>query len=218
MATPAQIEASARAKYNAVGDTFLNSEEFYDLIYEAETILAEEAFVIEKTYSSVSVASQREYAWPTLAISIKRIEYDGTKLTYSTFREDDNVTTSRTDTTTIGRPTIYQLWERNFYLRAIPDTDDLVIKVFSYDMPNLQSSPTANLDTPEHYKKDIINYVVANMAMKDGNVNVAQQYFLRWELGVKRAKKWQIKRRSVDGPRMVKNVDVMPQSYLSGLI
>tara|TARA_R110000796_G_scaffold248508_1_gene375342 strand:- start:1953 stop:2609 length:657 start_codon:yes stop_codon:yes gene_type:complete len=218
MATPSQVQADARRKYNATGDTFFVDDDFYDLIYEAETILAEEALVIEKMYESTSVANQRAYAWPTLAMAIKRIEYDGSKLIYSTFRQDDQETISTTDTTSSGTPTIYQLWERNFYLRVIPDTSALVIKVFTYDRPNLQSSPTSNLDTPEHYRKDIVTYCVANMAMKDGNTAVGQQYFNRWDLAVKRAIRWQAKSRGVDGPKRVKNVDELPQSYSYGLI
>jgi hypothetical protein len=214
MATPSQIQADARRKYNATGDTFFTDSDFYDLIYEAETILAEEALVIEKVYSTTSVASQREYSWPTTAIAIKRIEYDGNKLRYSTFREDDSLTLSQSDTTDTGTPDFYQLWDRTIYLRPIPGTASLTIRIFTYDRPNLQTTGSANLDTPEHYRKDIVNYVLAHMAMKDGNTNVAQSYFNRWDQAVKRAIRWQRKRRGVDGPKRTQNVDDLPQTHL----
>ncbi len=217
MATPIQIEADARRKYNATGDNFFSSEDFYDLIYDAETQLAEEALVIENTYTANSVADQREYAYPTRAIAIKRIEYNGRKLRYTTFREDDSITLSNADTTASGTPEEYQLWNRTIFLRVIPDTSSLTIKLYTYDRPNLQSTPTANLDTPEHYRKDIVNFCIANMAMKDGNVNVATQYFNRWELGLKRAIRWQTKHKGVDGPKRVHNVDDLPQSNNFGL-
>lgn len=217
MATPAQIEADARRKYNATGDTFFTSNDFYDLIYEAETILAEEALVIENTYSASSVANQREYAFPTRAIALKRVEYDGNKLKYSTFRMDDAETLSEADTTATGTPEIYQVWNRTIYLRVIPGTSDLTIKLYTYDRPNLQSTPTANLDTPEHYRKDIVNYCLAHMAMKDGNVNVAQGYFNRWDMAIKRAIRWERKMRGVDGAKRVQNVDDLPQSNNWGL-
>lgn len=214
MATPAQIQADARRKYNATGDTFFTDDDFYDLIYEAETILAEEALVIEKIYTTTSVASQREYSWPTTAIAIKRVEYDGNKLRYSTFREDDALTLSQADTTETGTPDFYQLWDRTIYLRPIPGTAGLTIRIFTYDRPSLQSTSSANLDTPEHYRKDIVNYCLAHMAMKDGNSAVAQSYFNRWDLAVKRAIRWQRKRRGTDGPKRVQNVDELPQTHL----
>lgn len=214
MATPDQIQADARRKYNATGDTFFTDPDFFDLIYEAETQLAMESLCIEKVYSASSVASQREYSWPTNAISIKRIEYDGEKLKQTNFREDDSITTSDSDTTDTGTPAFYQLWDRTIYLRAIPDTSSLTIRIFTYDRPNLQTTGGANLDTPEHYRKDIVGFVVAHMALKDGNNNVAQSYFNRWDLAVKRAIRWQRKRRGTDGPKRVQNVDCLPQTHL----
>lgn len=214
MATPAQIQADARRRYNATGDTFFTDDDFYDLIYEAETILAEEAKVIEKIYTTTSVADQREYSWPTTAIAIRRIEYDGNKLRYTNFREDDALTLSQADTTESGTPDFYQLWDRTIYLRPIPSTAGLTIKIFTYDRPSLQSSGSANLDTPEHYRKDITTFVLAHMAMKDGNASVAQSYFNRWDLAVRKAIRWQRKRRDADTPKRVQNVDDLPQTHL----
>lgn len=211
--TPDQIQATARRKYNVVGDTFYNDDFFYDLIFEAESELAQEAIVIEKIYSTDSVADQREYDWPTNAISIRRVEYDGNKLRYTDFREDDSLTLSQSDTTESGTPDFYQLWDRTIYLRPIPDTADLVIKIFTYDMPNLQSTGDANLDTPAHLHKDIINFVVANLAAKNQDMRTAQHYLEMWSKAVMRAKKWQAKRKHRDGPPRVKNVDELPSTH-----
>jgi hypothetical protein len=214
MATPSQIQADARRKYNADGDTFFNDDDFYDLIYEAETVLAEEAMVIQNTYTASSVASQREYAWPTTAMAIKRIEYDGNKLRYSTFREDDALTLSKSDSTETGTPDFYQIWDRTIFLRPIPSTASLTIKIFTYDRPTLLSSGGSNLATPEYFRKDIVTFCVANMAMKDGNTNVANLYFQKWERAIKAAKRWQKKRLGADGPKRVQNVDCLPQTHL----
>ena len=214
MATPSQIQADARRKYNATGDTFFVDDDFYDLIYEAETQLAEEAMVIEKVYSTTSVAGQREYSWPSTAIAIKRIEYDGNKLRYSTFREDDNMTLSQADSTDTGTPDFYQIWDRTIYLRPIPGTSDLTIRIFTYDRPSLLSTGSANLAVPEQFRKDIVNFVVAHMAMKDGNQNVARDYMNRWDLALKRAIRWQRKRRNADTPKRVQNVDDLPMTHL----
>ncbi len=212
--TPDQIQASARRKYNAVGDTFYTDPFFYDLIYEAETQLAEEAQVIEKVYSTTSVASQREYSWPTNAIAIRRVEFDGNKLRYSNFREDDALTLSQADSTETGTPDFYQLWDRTIYLRPIPQTGSLTIKIYSFDMPSLQSSGGATLDTPVHYHKDIVNYVTAHLAAKNQDNQTASFYFGLWTKALEKAKTWQRKRRNADGPKRVQNVDDLPQTHL----
>lgn len=212
--TPDQIQAAARRKYNAVGDTFYTDAYFYDLIYEAETELAEQSLCIQKVYSTTSVASQREYGWPTNAIAIKRIEYDGNKLRKSNFREDDALTLSQSDTTETGTPDFYQLWDRTIYLRPIPGTSSLTIKIFSYDMPSLQSTGGATLDTPTHYHKDIVNFVVANLAAKNQDNKTAQYYLSLWERAVERARRWEAKRKRTDGPAIVQNVDDLPSTHL----
>ena len=212
--TPDEIQASARRKYNVVGDSFYNDDYFYDLIYEAETELAEESLCIHKVYSTTSVASQREYAWPTNAIAIKRIEYDGNKLRYATFRQDDALTLSQADTTETGTPDFYELWDRTIYLRPIPGTSSLTIKIFSYDMPNLQSSGNATLDTPTHYHKDIVNFVVSNLAAKNQDASTAQYYMSMWEKAIRRAKRWEARRKRTDAPARVQNVDELPSTHL----
>ena len=212
--TPAGIEAAARRKYNAVSDNFYEDVFFYDLIYEAETLLAEEAEVIEKVYSTVSVVSQREYEWPTNAIAIRRLEYDGNKLKLITFRQDDAQTISNAATTQTGTPDFYSLWNRTIYLRPIPGTAALTIKIYSYDMPSLQSTPTGVLDTPVHYHKDIVNFCVAFLAAKNQDMKTAELYLALWDRAVIKAKKWQRKRVTADQFWMVQNVDTLPQTCL----
>ncbi len=212
--TPDEIQAAARRKYNAVSDTFYTDSFFYDLIYEAETELAEEAQTIQKVYSASSVASQREYSWPTNAIAIKRLEYDGNKLRLATFRQDDAQTLSDASTTETGTPDFYQLWDRTIYLRPIPDTSSLTIKIYSYDMPSLQSTGNANLDTPVHYHKDIVNFCVGYLAAKNQDMNTAQMYQGLWQRAVERAKKWQRKRMMADQFKRVQNVDDLPATSL----
>lgn len=213
--TPTTIQTAARHKYNSTGDTFFTDDEFFQLIWEAECQLAEEALVIENRYSTDAVANQREYEVPTLTLSIKRIEYDGQKLKYTSFLEDDDITLINQDTTDTGTPSYYQVFDRTIFLRPIPASSlSSGITLYTYDMPNLQTSPTATLDTPTIYHKDIVNYLVANMAAKDGNTNVAQYYMGMWQQGILRAKKWRNKRLSDGGPRTVKNADVLPNTYL----
>lgn len=212
--TPDQIQSAARLKYNAVNDTFYNDDFFYNLIYEAETLLAEEALVIQKIYSTTSVNGQREYSWPTNAMAIKRLEYDGNKLKLITFRQDDAQTLSDSSTTETGTPDFYEIWDRTIYLRPIPDTDGLTIKIFSYDMPSLQTTGSGVLDTPTHYHKDIVNFCVAYLAAKNQDMKTTDLYLSLWQQAVQKAKKWQRKRVTADQFKRVQNVDELPQTYL----
>jgi len=212
--TPDQIQSAARRKYNAVGDTFYNDSFFYDLIFQAETELVTEGLLIENTYSTTSVASQREYAYPTSAIAIRRLEYDGNKLAKSTFREDDAMTLSQSDTTDGGTPTVYQTWDRIIYLRPIPDTADLTIKIFTYDEPVLLSTGNANLAVPTVYHTAIVDFVVSHLASKNQDFQTATFYMNRWEQGKVLAKRLHAKVKRTDKFTRVKNVDDLPATHL----
>lgn len=212
--TPDQIQDAARRKYNVVSDTFYNDDFFYDSIFEAETELAIKAKVIEKIYSTTSVADQREYSWPTNAIAINRIEYNGTKLRLTDFREDDALTLSQASTTQTGTPEFYQLWGRVIYLRQIPGTSGLTIKIFTYDLPSLQSTGGATLDTPAHLHSNIVNFVTSCLALKNQDASTAQFYRSLWDNSVIEAIRWQARKKRTDGFARVKNVDEIPSTHL----
>lgn len=210
--TPADIEAAARRKYNVVGDTFFTTDFFYDLIFEAECDLATETQLIEKVYSTVSVDGQREYSWPTNAISIRRLEYDGNKMKKTNFREDDALTLSQSDTLQKGVPEFYQLWDRTIYLRPIPGDDDKTIKIYSYDMPERQSTPGGILDTPIVFHPDIVNYCVYGLATKQQDESAANLYLSKWSAAVTKARRWHQKRKRADNFARVQNVDDLPST------
>lgn len=207
--TPDEIQLAARRKYNSVGDSFFSDDEFLYLIYEAESVLAQEALVIQNTYSTVSVASQREYAWPTRSISIYRIEYDGSKLKLINQRQDDVITLLNTDVTDTGTPEFYALWDRTVYLRKTPGTAGLDIKIYSYDLPSLLTSGTSTLYTPTIYHKDIVNFICAFMALKDGNKAIYQEFMGIWQKAIQQAIQFQRRRVSQDGMKSVQNVDAL---------
>jgi len=211
---PSQLQAAARRKYNSTGDTFFDDDEFFQLIYDAECQLATEAMVIENRYTTTSVASQREYAYPTRTIAIKIVYFDGEKLQYSNFREDDTLTINDSSSTQTGTPAFYQTWERTIFLRPVPSTAALDIDLYTYDLPNLQTSGTATLDTPTVYHNDIVHYLVAHMAAKDGNTKLSDYYLGLWLRSVQRAKAWKMKEKSSDGPRRVRDESEMQQSWL----
>ncbi len=132
--TPNDLQEYARRQYNASADQFFSDSELYQHIWAAEYELAYKAMLIERVYTTTTVASQQEYSYPTDTIAIKRVTYDGVKLVPITFKEDDTLTLGNAATTATGSPQFYAIWNETLYLRPVPD-DDLTLKLFTYNEP-----------------------------------------------------------------------------------
>lgn len=188
--TVTDIQTRARERYNAVGDDFYSDQMLRDLIFDAQQVLAKEGWVIEKTFSTDSVADQREYAYPATTLAIKEVRYDYEKLTKRTLSKDPK--TSTTDPT--GTPREYALWDDTIILYPTPDTasDTIQIRVFSY--PDDVTSNTDSIQVPEEFKEDLIVYILMWMASKDQNLALQDRYQRLWNETVERVKKQRKKR------------------------
>jgi len=71
--TPSELELAARNRYNAVGDPHFSSAMIMDIIYQASMEIANECLCIEQSYTTTSIASTREYAYPTNAFAIRNV-------------------------------------------------------------------------------------------------------------------------------------------------
>ncbi len=192
------LEDYCRRRYNAVNETrFFTSLEIMAYIWDAEMQLARQSHCIRNVYSTTSVASQQEYAFPTRTIAIKRLSFDGIKVEPRPLDEVLNLTSSVASPT--GRPYIYAIWNEVLYFGPIPDTDGLAIKIFSINEPD-EVATTAVLDVPSRYHMDLSEYVVWQMAIKDKNYQGAQYHQARWESIVRDAKAFE--RKMMRGDRM----------------
>lgn len=208
--TPTQLEQAARRRYNATNDSFWSQSEMLDMMYQAQMELATEALVIQNKYTCSTVASQQAYAWPTRAISIKRVTYDGCKLDPIDMRQDDVISLSNTTTVVTGTPQFYFNWERAVYLRAIPaEVKDL--DIWTYDTPE-EVVITGALNVPAMYQLGLVYYMLAEMAMKDGNFGLSDRYRGVWDMTKLKAKKLEAIKKRGDGPARIKNVDMLAQS------
>ncbi len=214
--TPLQINTAARQRYNAVGDPFWSDEEIYNQIYQACLQFANEAFLVERTFTTTSVAGQREYDFPTNALAIKRITYDGKKLMPISFREDDVYTILNSQTTSTGVPNAYVMWNNVLYLRPIPSTAALNIEVFAYTQPQVVTS-NSSLEIPVEYHMSLVNFILSEMSAKNKNYEGAQYYLGLWEKDVNRAKRLGRKKNIGDAFNIVKNVDILPQIDLGSI-
>jgi hypothetical protein len=184
------IMTRARQRYNAVGDDFFSDQMLRDLIFDGQSILAKEGWVIEKTFTTTSVADTREYAYPATTLAIKEIRYDNLMLEKVKLRNDPK--TSSTDPT--GKPAEYALWNDTIILFPTPDTSTETIQIRVYSYPSDVTSNTSAIDVPEEYKEDLVNYLLMWMALKDQNTPLADRYQRSWEDAVVRAKKQRRKR------------------------
>ena len=213
--TPSQINTIARQRYNAVGDTFWSDQEIYDLIYHACMELANEALIIERVFTTTTVASQQEYDYPGYALAIKRVTYNGRKLVPITFREDDVLTVLNQAMTSTGTPTSYAFWNNVFYLRPIPSSAQ-TLKVWAYVEPQA-IAVTSTLEIPTEYHMALVNYILAEMCSKNKNYQGAEYYLTKWGQDVARIKRTERKKQRGDAFQVVKNVDIIPQTDLGNV-
>lgn len=209
--TPAELELAARQNYNAVGDTHFTTAEFLVWIYRACMILSNETFCIEDTFTTASVSGTREYSYPTNAMSIRRVEYDGQKLQPVSLEADPKTNT----TAPTGRPGQYAIWEGDLILFPTPSTSSLAIKVFAYCRPQAVTASSV-LEVPEEYHPDIIDFILAGMYAKDTNHQMSTFHRNLWDASINRIKRQRSKKLRGDQYAVVR--DVSFQSDLPGTI
>lgn len=209
--TLADIENAVRRRTQTTSDTaFWTQAQIIDEVYFAAQILAREALLIEAKDTSIStVAGTQSYAFPTNFISIRRVEYDGKKLTKVTFREDDTITGQNTSSAVQGTPTYYYLWDDTIYLRPLPD-DAKTLTVYGFKEHTQLTSVSDTLEVPTLFHPALIDYVVSEYYAKDGETNRASYYRQLWENWIVKAKRWSKRRLRSDAP-----AHVMPEEVLA---
>lgn len=214
--TPSEIILAARQKYNAVGDTNWSDSEICTLIYNGQMELATECgMVIENTLSTSTVIGTREYAMPSNAIAIRRIEYNGKKLFPTTFRDDDSLTLQNEATTDTGEPIYYQFFDSTIYLRPTPDAVG-TLSMYANCEPQAVTI-TSTLETPTFTHGALIDFVISEMAAKDLNFKMAEYYQNKWlNIHIPRIKKRLKLNRRADGFAIVQSEELLPHNTLGG--
>jgi hypothetical protein len=201
--TPAEIETQVRARYNASGDPHFTSAEIRNCIWQAEMELALEAFVIESTTTTASVANTQTIAYPTNCIAVRRLEYDGKKIRVSSLEADPKTSTTQV----YGTPGEYAIWNDTIYLYPTPDAVKTV-KIFHYNQPTEVTTSSTTMSVPVRYHTDIIDYCLSIMYAKDQNTQMATYHRNQWESNVSKIKRNRKKEKSSDGFAVVKEFGV----------
>ena len=194
--TPTEIETMARRQYNAVGDTFYSSEEIMDYIYKAQMEYCKYTFMLKKIYETVSVADQNEYPMPSNTISIKRVEFNGTKVDPISMRENDDITLANDPTISLDTIAHYYEWGDSIFFSNAPASSGTTIKIYTYSMPQAVTI-TSTLEIPGEYHLDVVTYVNYMMSLKDENAAAAGTYQSTWLQSLREARK--LERRKLRG-------------------
>ena len=213
--TPGEVVLAARRRYNAVNDTFWSDQELYDVIYAALLEVCEEGFAAERIYSSTTVAGTQGYDFPTNAIAIKRVTWDGQKLTPIDMREDDAITALNQNTTDQGNPRYYWIWNRTIYLRPVP-ASAATLKLWTYNEQSTITASSTTIEIPTVHHAKLVNPVLSAMAAKDQNYNAAQYYLKLWDNDKMRIKQAMKKQKRADGFTTVKDEGLVVESYIGG--
>lgn len=213
--TPQELVLYVRQQYNAVGNTFFADTELFSHIWTAQMRMARESLCIQRAYTTTTVAGQQEYSFPTNAIGIKRITYNGVKLHHITFREDDSLTLSNSTTTATGSPQYFSVWNKTLYLRPVPD-EAKTLKIFTYNMPQEVTS-SSSLEVPEQYHQDIADFVLARMCLKDQNFQGEAAYMMKWNEAVIRCKRDQKKLLRTESYTSVQDLELLPTTVIGAV-
>jgi hypothetical protein len=210
--TPLEVEEAARRTYNAVSDSFWSQDEIMNLIWHAQQEMAIEAEIIERSYTTTTVAGTQEYAFPTNAMFIKRVTYNGQKLTPIDFLDDDELTNYDSDTTDQGNSRFYTQWNEAIQLRPIPSSA-VTLKIYSINAPQ-EVTTTSSLEVPASLHRYLVAYVLKEMVSKDQNAIFHDRYALQWANGMDMARKYKAKRKRADGFAHVKNQEFVAITQL----
>lgn len=213
--SPTDIETYCRQKYNAVGDTFFPEGEIFNMIYQAQMIIARKTWCIQAIYSTTTVANQQDYQYPTNTLAIKRITYNGKKLSPITHRQDDGVTYQNSASQQSGTPSYYTDFNYTVSLRPLPD-DAQKLKIYSFNLPQPVTA-TSTLDVPVVYHMDLCDYVLMEMFAQDKNAPMATFHQNKWEQHVRDAISTEKRRKRADSFVNVQDEDNLPVTILGAV-
>jgi hypothetical protein len=213
--TPAEIELHARRRYNAVNDTFWSQQEIFDYIYAACLEVADEALAVQRLYSTSTVIGQQEYDFPGNTIAIKRVTWNGRKLTKIDMIEDDALTGLNQTTSDTGNPEFYWVWNETISLRPVPASVE-TLKVYSLNEPSSISTGTQTIEIPTQHHGRLINFVLHAMAAKDQNYDAAQWYLGQWNNDKLKIRQSVARMKRTDKFTTVKDENMVIETFIGG--
>lgn len=210
--TPSEVIEQANQQFNSVGDSFFPDTEAYFIMWKGCMELAVKAYVIEDSFTTTTVAGTQEYAFPTNALAIKRVTYNGKPLECIDFRQDDMLTIDNASDTTQGPPEGYVEWEDTLILRPLPD-GAYTLKVYAYCRPQVITSSSSSLEIPTEYHMALVDLLVAYKSKKNKDYDGFDKHMQMWDAAVQLAVSRMQKKRRANRFKTVTDVDALPQTF-----
>lgn len=205
--TPTELETYVRQRYNAVSDNFFSQSEIFSYFWAGEMELVQETFCIQATDTSItSTAGTRAYSLPTNTLGIARAEFDGERIFPNQFIDDDVLTGNRPDEGATGTPENYQVFGDSIYLRPVPSTSSLTLKLYLYKLPTDPNS-SGTLDVPSRYHLALADYALYCILTKDKNPGMAAAHLTLWQNHKRLAMQTEKLRRGSDSFQVVKDYE-----------
>jgi hypothetical protein len=200
--TPAQVIEAAQNNLNAVTDDLWSQEELLTSLYLCEQELARKTRCIESVDETLLTQSgTATYTIPSYIMDVLRVVYnDSQKLQRITLGEND--TLNPTGASQIGTPAYYSVFNEAITLYPTPDTDNLAIKIWSYNEP-VKAIISATLSTPPRYHDALVHGLTFSMCPKDLGHPLVLFWGERWLRSIEEVKTHVKLRRRADGFAMV---------------
>lgn len=177
--TPTQILDAAKNNLNAASDSLWSDGELLTHLYLCQEELAQDTRCIENTATSNIVAGTADYTYPTRAMEIWRITYNGAKLQKLDHRQFDAINPN--NLLASGTPYYYLDFDDTITLYPTPSasvTDGL--KFFFYAEPDVTVSGST-LEVPTRYHFALVDGVTARMCPKDLGNPETMYWAQKWE-------------------------------------
>lgn len=210
--SPVDIQTAARDLYNATGDTFFSDAQINNWMWQACHELAKKAYLIERIYSTTTVAGQQDYAYPANTIAIKRVTYNGKKIKRLTHRGDDAVTLSNQSATTSGSVIYYTDFNYTISCRPIPDSA-LTLQIYSFNDAQAITN-TSILEIPVLFQFDLVDYILFRMYMKDKDPTNGAAHKQLWDEHIKDAISYSKMKKRSDSFATVQDEETLPVTIM----
>ena len=204
--TPVEVYTLIRNQITEASPDFYGETELYNLIWNAEKILAAETGCAETSSSISSAAGTREYTRPTTAQRISRLTWDKTKLKKINFTDIDKF---EGDTENDGDPIFY--YEYGTSIGLVPTPISIAdIKIYFNAVPTQLTALSTAFTIPSEYAHYLSDYALSFMYMKDQQMSEADRHKGAWETNLKVVKDQWGSRRAMDSYPVVRDEDAYP--------
>jgi hypothetical protein len=161
------IISSGRLRINESSTKFHTDANLVLYCNEAQKYVVRETKCLEAIdTSNTSISGTQNYALPSDFMALRRVLYDGKKVSKTDFLEIDESGIDETDYS--GTPKSYYLWNDTLYFIPIPSVTGHAIKIFYYNNPATITATTDTLETNTLYDDLLVSYMVYLAFIKDG--------------------------------------------------